>query len=374
MGPFSTCDWLTTVADALEQESVEPSALVGFDGFVDTILHAVEERIDADHYVRMKEMRDFAGRIADAAGYSANLEMVPQTVKLGGNGPIMADGLMALGCRVVYAGAIGKPEIDPVFAHFAARCARVISMADPARTDAVEFVDGKLMLGKMTHLKEVDWAALTKCLSSSALEELLGAQDLVACVNWTMLPNQNSILEGLEKALKRMHRRIPFFMDLADPRKRRSDDVIAVGERLTALQGTADVILGMNEQESAQLARVLTGRVPEDLCERAQAIREKLQIHLAVIHPLRGAGIAGPSGTFFAEGPYTTSPRLTTGAGDTFNAGFCYGLLSGLDPEQSVGAGFCASGFYVRAGRPPDRDELIGFMRRWIAAGCKELD
>ncbi len=38
-------------------------------------------------------MTELAQRIGEAAGLSTNLELVPTQVKLGGNGPIMANAL-----------------------------------------------------------------------------------------------------------------------------------------------------------------------------------------------------------------------------------------------------------------------------------------
>ena len=122
--------------------------LVGLDGFVDTILHVVAQRQTADQYTRMTETREFAGRINEAAGRSANFEFVTRMVKLGGNGPIMANALSGFGAPVTYLGNLGAPVVDPIFNDFARRCERVISVAEPARTDAIEFEDGKLMCGQ----------------------------------------------------------------------------------------------------------------------------------------------------------------------------------------------------------------------------------
>src|SRR5690606_29255499 len=119
-------------------------ALVGFDGFVDTILHVVEKRESPTAYTRMGEMKRFAERIAAAAGLSANFEYVTQMVKLGGNGPIMAHALDSYGLPVTYIGNLGYPNVHPVFLDFSQR-ARVHSIAEPGYTDAIEFNDGKLM-------------------------------------------------------------------------------------------------------------------------------------------------------------------------------------------------------------------------------------
>src|SRR6267142_1509703 len=131
-------------------------AFVGLDGFVDEIIHVVDKRDDAETYHRLPTIETLGDRIANAAGKSTNIEMVVQRTKLGGNGPIMANALARLGIKVVYVGALGYPVMHPVFNEFARR-AEVHSIAEPGRTDALEFGDGKIMLVKSAHLNEVTW-------------------------------------------------------------------------------------------------------------------------------------------------------------------------------------------------------------------------
>ena len=65
------------------------------------------------------------------------------------------------------------------------------------------------------------------------------------------------------------------------------------------------------------------------------------------------------SGRF--QGPFVKKPKLSTGAGDNFNAGFCLGLLAGLPVTQAVCTGTAASGFYVRNARSATLAEMIDF-------------
>ena len=131
------------------------SALVGFDGFVDSIVTPVDVRAgQGEAFTPIRTIREFGERIVAAAGKSTNIELHLRTEKLGGNGPIMANALLAAGVSVTYVGALGRPQVHPVFADLAAR-ARTFSLCAPAHTTAVEFTDGKVMLGTMRSLDDV---------------------------------------------------------------------------------------------------------------------------------------------------------------------------------------------------------------------------
>ena len=344
-------------------------AVVGFDGFVDTILHVVDKRESATQYTRLTEMREHARRIQAAAGFSANFEMVPQMVKLGGNGPIMAGALVALGSSMTYVGNLGKPNLHPVFAPFS-KTARVISLAEPGTTDAVEFEDGKLMLGKHQSLREVTWATLIQALPEDKLVKLISDTELLALVNWTMLPNLSGIftklLNNVAPKLKGPKRWV--FFDLADPAKRSINDIAAVLKQISKFEKYFRVILGLNFSESRQVGEVLGIPAPEEtwgtVTDHAAAIREKLKIDTVVIHPVSFAAAADASGCTYVVGPFTPKPKITTGAGDHFNAGFCTGRLAGLDLAGSLQAGVATSGFYVRNAKSLTLPQLQRFLRQ----------
>src|SRR5687767_3532927 len=118
------------------------TAFIGLDGFVDEIIHLVDVRHNSESFDRIPSIARLAERLAGAAGQSTNIEAVTQRVKLGGNGPIMADALCRFGVKVTYVGALGYPTMHPVFANFAAR-AEVHSIAPPGLTDAYEFEIGR---------------------------------------------------------------------------------------------------------------------------------------------------------------------------------------------------------------------------------------
>lgn len=363
---------VASAAKALKANITSKKIIAGLDGFIDEIIHVVDERIDDDNYKRIETITDFAKRTGAASGLSANLEFVPIQVKLGGNGPIMANALAEQGHEITYIGALGKGVINPVYNDFAAKCKKVISLTDPGHTDALEFNDGKLMLAKMNNLTEVNWDVLLENVSKEELTALSKEASLIALTNWTELPQMNSLLRGFSGLFKEAGIKPGVFIDLVDPEKRTDDDIKEVIDILIEMQESAEVILGLNENESAIIGRLL-GVDVEDLTERGVAIREKMGLHLIVIHPIAGAAFASDQGSAWIDGPYTPKPKLTTGAGDNFNSGFCNGWLAGLTHEECLAVGVCTSGFYVRQCHSANTEQLIDFMEKWAAIDCGQI-
>src|SRR5262245_18313150 len=71
-------------------------ATVGLDGFVDEIIAVVDKRKNHEHYEPVRTIDDLGKKIRNAAGESSNYELVVKRMKLGGNGPIMANVLADL--------------------------------------------------------------------------------------------------------------------------------------------------------------------------------------------------------------------------------------------------------------------------------------
>ncbi|MDD3876927.1 MAG: carbohydrate kinase family protein [Bacteroidales bacterium] len=345
--------------------------LIGFDGFVDEIIHVVSKRLNDDTFERIETITDFSDRVAGCAGLSANIELVPLKAKLGGNGPIMANAVMAQNNNVIYIGALGKHYIHPIFREFADNCQEVISITEPGHTDALEFFDGKIMLGKMNNLTEVNWAHVLSLKPATDLAKTLKFVDMIAFTNWTMLSNMNSIIEGFNELLKKINHKPYAFFDLADPQKRTKGDIAGVLKLISKIH--CHSILSMNESESLIISNILALNSVDSIQERAELIHKELNISAIVIHPVNGAAVSHKNGSAWINGPYTSKPKLTTGAGDNFNAGFCNAWLSGLEPDECLSAGVCTSGFYVRNTYSPSLNELTDFMDFWQKNNCGEI-
>ncbi|MBT7650469.1 MAG: carbohydrate kinase family protein [Opitutae bacterium] len=361
------------IIDELNQKSFNPAGMnsvVGLDGFVDKIVTPVDKRHGLnDNFDPIDTIDALGSRISAAAGKSANIELFPRFDKLGGNGPIMANAHLSLGLNVRYVGALGHPTIDPVFKDFANKT-NAVSLTNPGITTALEFKDGKLMLGNTSSLEEIDYSRILSVAGEGAFIDMLAKAKIVSIVNWTMIPKMTSILLEI---VERIMPNLPpadtrnFFFDLTDPAKRSTEDLREVLQVISRYQAHAEVTLGLNYNESLQVCQTLGlqegDKDKDSLCRIATDIRRKLGISCVVVHPTESASCATKDGSWWSEGPFTENPKITTGAGDHFNAGFTSARLSGLSPLTSLALATCTSGHYVRTAQSPSTSQVISLLK-----------
>ena len=361
---------LLQITNSLKETKKHSKKLfVGFDGFVDNIMHVVDKRLNLTDFKRLEYIKDYSARIGKAAGLSTNIEWVVDQQKIGGNGPIMTNALLNHNVNVTYVGALGYPTLHPVFQPIADK-ATVISIENPGISDAVEFFDGKIIMGRM-NFDHMTYDRLIETYGEAQLIDQLQTCDLFASVNWSMLPTMTALWEDLlEKALPQLQLREQkpiLFVDIADPEKRASSDIIRALHLLKLFKSYFKVILGFNKKEAYDVSVTLglysNAVIQETSLENVtKALYDELEVDQVVVHPLDRAVVMTKDGYFETKGPYVEKPKLTTGAGDNFNAGYVFGQLAGLTPEASLLTGVCTSGFYVVNAKSPTTDELIGFI------------
>jgi sugar/nucleoside kinase (ribokinase family) len=96
--------------------------------------------------------------------------------------------------------------------------------------------------------------------------------------------------------------------------------------------------------------------------DAARALRAKAGLSCVVIHPRAGAAAATARASAQFAGPFVKEPKISTGAGDHFNAGFCLGWVLGMGLEESLCTGTATSGYYVRTAQSPNIVQLAEFV------------
>ncbi|MEM9167901.1 MAG: PfkB family carbohydrate kinase [Planctomycetota bacterium] len=368
--------------EAADDDTVRSArALIGFDGFIDSIIRPVDRRrsMKPNDFSRIETIGAFAARCAAAAGKSTNIEMQIAERRFGGNGPLMAGAMGCLGAGVTYIGAVGQSDaptrLNPIYAPLAQRCSRVVPVAPAAETDAIEFQDGKIMLGKPANVQSVTWGRLVDCVGLETLVAEAESATTIAVVNWVMMAGVEGIWRGLiDDVVPRLTPGTArtVFVDLCDPAKRTDADIERALGLLSELSSAIPVTLGLNQAEAERISAVLGVDIddgpgvasPGDAMRHAaESIRALVGLGCCVVHPREGAAAATADGSAWFDGPFTRSPVLSTGAGDHFNGGFALARALGCDLDESLAVACTTSGAYVRDAVSPGRPRVIAFLR-----------
>jgi hypothetical protein len=200
------------------------------------------------------------------------------------------------------------------------------------------------MIGKLESLKDVNWESLLVEMPLHELIELCRSTSFIGTVNWTMLPHMTELwqhlLDDVLATIKFAQPPIIFF-DLADPEKRALTDIKAALKTIQRFNRSCRAILGLNRKEASEIATALELKLANSasqasLAEITQAIAQTLGIYGVVVHPTDQAACMVDGQFAMVNGPYTSHPRLTTGAGDNFNAGYCFGQILGFSALESL--------------------------------------
>lgn len=350
-----------TLLKKMQNSPENKQAMVGFDGYIDSILR-VNKSDTKEQRGFFPTMESFGTYVQSKAQKSCSLELQLVTEKLGGNMPIFAKALGCTGLSCNCVGALGYPEIHPKFAPLQ-QLGEVLSICQPGTCEALEFDDGKLMLARNEDISALNFTMLKERAGLQALINLAGKADLIAILNWSELMGSTSIWKGyLEEVfpkLPKKHREI--FVDLSDCSQRPAEDLLEMLELLKEFSKFGSVSLSLNRNESERLGAVLG--IGGGIMELTMRLYSSIGCTRLIIHLLDGCFCMTEEGLSTQKNRFIEKPKLSTGGGDNFNAGFAYGLLCGLEPKECMVVANGFSGYYVSNGESPTKEQLIEWLR-----------
>lgn len=357
------------------EQPVTHKALIGFDGYVDMIQKAVKSSGDKEQ-LYVDSLHTFGKQIADAAGKSAQIELLTIATKLGGNGPIMANALAQLGIHNYCAGMMGHPEVHEVFTQMHQRCT-ILSVGEPAQTNALEFTDGKLILSEVSSFRQLDLPYIEAVKGIGYLDQYLQKSKLIAMVDWANLPKCTQLWQQMYERIEKLslHNNIYFF-DLCDPTKKTAGEIEEVLQVISRYKHIGTTILGLNENEAIKVYHAIRGKGPHNgnhptgeqnvsLEAMAASIFDFMKIDALLVHPVDCSLLATKHGLTRMQGKVVAQPKILTGGGDNLNAGFCFGLLNNFTLPECMQLGMASSGAYVQNGHSPSIQELIAYLENW---------
>lgn len=346
-------------------------ACIGFDGFIDSIIRVVKQKTPDQRVRYFDTIEEFGSFLISQSGQSCSVELKEHLCKMGGNMPIFSNALGSLGIPVTCIGALGYPQIHPLFEPMKKNHCTLYTVSDPGVTSALEFDDGKVMLIRIEALDNLTWEWIQNVVGLGQLVNFFTDCDLIGIVNWSEIEHTTAIWQGI---LDDVVPRLPsiqgktVYFDLADCSKRSESDIREVIELLPSYAKNFRTVLGINENEARILFRVLMDEPNSAGCD-IQTIGEQLYrrlgVEVLVIHPREGAWAWQNGNRYHVKTRLIQHPKISTGGGDNFNAGFSLAWLLGMDLESSLITANAVSGFYVQNGFSPSLDQLTAYLQEW---------
>lgn len=347
-----------TLAQAIQQFQAPKKAAVGFDGYIDRIFQV--GRHDEDHRY-IETMEQFSAYILEKAGKSCSLNLRRKDEKIGGNMPNYASCLSRLGIDVGCVGALGWPEVHPLFAEGLSGC-RLLSVSEPGISDVLEFRDGKVMLAQNGEIDHLDYQRLISRGGGARVSSLFADADLISFLNWSEMREASSIWRGLaEEITGSSAGDVPMLVDFSDCSGKSREAILELTGILAIYRRHFRLYISLNLNEAEQLALGLglEAGTPEALAER---LFRHFAPQVMVIHLVNGCIYRSGTEAGFVPNSMVAEPRILTGGGDNFNAGFSFGILLELEMPKALLLGNAVAGYYVTHGHSPDRGQLV----RWL--------
>ncbi len=362
----------TINALALKSKSKNLHAFVGFDGFIDRIQRAVERKLDGSNRY-FKTIASFSNYLSKLKDKSGQIELTTDIVKIGGNAPILSNALGHLGVTNYCVGALGFPEVNRLFKTMEPHC-NLISVNEPGDSRALEFSDGKIIFSELGMFDHFDWKWIIGKIELERLRELVNPAHLVSLVDWANLPHATDILQGfLDDVIKPSGRKdFLFLFDLCDPSKKSVEQIDEALDIISSYSHYGKVTLGLNQHETMRIWNLLNDYEPlhgyhyMSLPEAGQFIYDTMNIEYLLVHPVEKVLLYTPNGMLEMQGRVIDKPLVLTGAGDNLNAGFAYGWMLDLKPEQRVVLGIAAAGAYIQNGLSPTEKDLMRYLQQWL--------
>lgn len=324
-----------------------------------------------DHFVIQGKLEEFIKGLRSLAEQGGgNMLGSTQMIRRGGNSANTAAALYALGASPVLIAttdeqgkrllqSLTSSGLDLSHVHTDGSLSATVSLEvehEGRRVNLMVSDSGSASSFDFTQLNEADLSAIAD-------------SGLVAIMNL----NHNSRAYEFTKDLLgyvRTNSEAVTFMDFGDPSNNPSmlepimHDVVS--------KGYVDVF-AMNENESAWIAWAIDGhksrwrdgiKDPETWLSTAEFVSEELSIAVDFHTPFYSASIAG--GRVIGCPAFPAESRVLCGAGDAWNAGDIWGLLSGLEVMDRLVLANAVASLYVSAGTAehPTTDDVIEFLEQ----------
>lgn len=344
------------------------TAFAGFDACIDYIVRVVKEKKDDDVHEYFANTGELGRYLTSLGDKSCGLELDTVFCKPGGNMVITGNALGTLGVKVDCAGTFGLPEILPVFRRMSPYC-ELTTIAETISATALEFDKSKVIMFDPGPYDHLTWSDIKSLLGVEKIKSLLASKELYVFLNWSEIRNSTEIWEGILTeiipSISEEDRAKILFTDFSDFSRRTIDEIKTVISLLQRFRKYLSVELSLNMNESDLLARALDVKEWNDDEEYIRMLYSKCKLDVLIIHRVYDSiSFDGRNIETFTTF-LCNEPKILTGGGDNFNAGYCFSQFYDMNPLQSLIIANAVSGLYVKNGKSPELNELTQFLKEF---------
>jgi len=338
--------------------------VAGFDGFIDTIARTIRHTAADDTNVQYFEtISQFGQYLTGQAKKSCSVGLKVSSRQPGGNMPNLSRALANLGIQVSCIGMLGADgAIDPLFQDMPCN---LYPFAAAVQSMCLEFTDGKVMLAPECTLTVSPWTLVMQATDGNALS-LFQQADLIALVNWSELDFSQQLWQSvydLALASDPTDKERYTFFDLCDCSRKSAFEMDEILKLIGQFAEKRTSILSLNENEAHIISAALLS-AGHDAFSIGRSLRKSYGIDEILIHTAHDSFLITKKGETTLPSLYVRNPKILTGAGDNFNAAFCFGLLAGLDDLERLDFACRFTSFYITWGRSPKLEDILLFQKQ----------
>lgn len=326
------------------------SVFLGFDAFIDFAASPIRQGNAVKPAALFETIGEWGAYMQEHDGENCSIELLDGKPRIGGNMAITANAISSFGIKTYCVGTFGYPGVHPVFSDMAPSC-DLISVGSPGEAIALEFKNGKVILGMNRDVSLLDWETIKARAGLSRIIQCAGRSELLFLLNWSELPGSTGIFRGMrEEVLPRLHGSKRLFIDFSDCSRRADPEILEILRVIGEMPPNIRVTLSLNKNEERIICSVL-GIDAADPFTRGKKLVKELGLDSVFFHSREVNALVTREDCAALSPELCPTPAINVGAGDNFNAGAAIAMLMELSPGDTLKFAAETAGYFVKNGK-----------------------